>query len=78
MGTSAALRVVLSREPSAREPLAPFGLFSYRVDDHRRLMGGAVSNAGNLRAWALRELKLPDDPAIIEKMLSQRNAPWQA
>ena len=75
VGTSAALRVVLNREPAARDPLAPFGLFSYRVDAERRLMGGAVSNAGNLRAWALRELKLPDDPAVIEKSLSTRNAP---
>jgi gluconokinase len=75
VGTSAALRVVLNREPGAREPLAPFGLFSYRVDARRRLMGGAVSNAGNLRAWALRELKLPDDPADIEKSLSARNLP---
>ena len=75
VGTSAALRVVLNREPSARQSLAPFGLFSYRVDARRRLMGGAVSNAGNLRAWALRELNLPDDPAAIEKLLSTRNRP---
>jgi gluconokinase len=77
VGTSAALRVVLTREPEPKQPLAPFGLFSYRVDDRRRLMGGAVSNAGNLRAWALRELKLPDDPAKLEKLLSSRNRPLE-
>ncbi len=75
VGTSAALRVVLNREPAPRQRLAPFGLFSYRVDARRRLMGGAVSNAGNLRAWALRELRLPDDPAAIEKLLGKRSRP---
>jgi gluconokinase len=39
------------------------------------LLGGAVSNAGNLRAWAIRELKLPDDPATIEKRLGARTSP---
>jgi len=73
VGTSAALRVVLEKKP-ARGPLAPFGLFGYRVDEARRLLGGAVSNAGNLRAWALRELKLPDD-AAIEKAFAQRPCP---
>jgi gluconokinase len=75
VGTSAALRVVVAKEAVAKEPLAPFGLFSYRVDDRRRLLGGAVSNAGNLRAWAIRELKLPADPAVMEKLLSKRSAP---
>jgi len=51
VGTSAALRVVLAAKPPAKGALAPFGLFCYRVDDRRRLLGGAVSNAGNLRAW---------------------------
>jgi len=75
VGTSAALRVVLDSEPGAKKPLAPLGLFSYRIDGDRRLMGGAVSNAGNLRAWALRELKLPGDPKLIEKQLSARPGP---
>jgi gluconokinase len=75
VGTSAALRVVLATPPPARGPLAPLGLFCYRVDAKRRLLGGAVSNAGNLRAWALRELKLPDDPAKIERALAARPGP---
>jgi gluconokinase len=74
VGTSAALRVVVQSEPAKGKPLAPFGLFAYRVDARRRLLGGAVSNAGNLRAWALRELKLPAD-AEIEKLLSKRATP---
>ena len=75
VGTSAALRVVLKGKFSARAALAPFGLFCYRVDESRRLLGGAVSNAGNLRAWALRELKLPEDAAAIEKALAKRMGP---
>lgn len=70
VGTSAALRVVI--EGKFSEP--PFGLFCYRVDEARRLLGGAVSNAGNLRAWALRELKLPD-AARIEKTFAKRQGP---
>ncbi|HEV3272072.1 MAG TPA: FGGY family carbohydrate kinase [Candidatus Methylacidiphilales bacterium] len=75
VGTSAALRVVVAARPGAHEPPAPFGLFAYRIDARRRLVGGAVSNAGNLRAWAIRELKLPADPAVIEKLLGARSRP---
>ncbi len=75
VGTSAALRVVVAGKPAAHQSLAPFGLFAYRVDGHRRLLGGAVSNAGNLRAWALRELNLPDNPATLEKLLRARTEP---
>jgi gluconokinase len=74
IGTSAALRVVLN-DPPARKPMAPLALFAYRVDAKRQLLGGAVSNAGNLRAWALRELNLPDDSAQLEKLLAARPLP---
>jgi len=71
VGTSAALRIVREGE----EAKAPFGLFAYRVDARRYLVGGAVSNAGNLHAWCLRELKLGHDAAAIEKQLAARPAP---
>lgn len=71
VGTSAALRVM--RE--GRTARAPFGLFCYRVDARRFLVGGAVSNAGNLRAWCLRELKLESDPLALEHLLAERAAP---
>ncbi len=64
VGTSAALRV-MRQGTKAR---APFGLFCYRVDAERYLVGGAVSNAGNLRAWCLRELSLPDAETIEERL----------
>ena len=75
VGTSAALRVVVRAGANEKKLLAPFGLFAYRVDSARRLVGGAVSNAGNLRAWALRELKLPADLAEQEKLLAARTTP---
>ena len=78
VGTSAALRIVIDEGaqagPKSRALPAPFGLFGYRVDARRRLVGGAVSNAGNLRAWALRELKVPSE-AAIEKALAARPLP---
>lgn len=68
-GTSAAIRVI----SSAKNPKVPFGLFAYRVDADRWLIGGAISNAGNLRAWALQNLQLPDDEAL--EILFQKNPP---
>ena len=68
VGTSAALRVM--RE--GQEARAPLGLFCYRVDAARFLVGGAISNAGNLRAWCLRELKLPEK---VEEALAEQPAP---
>ena len=57
----------------ARSRPFPFGLFCYRVDAERHLIGGAVSNAGNLRAWCLRELRLDDSQ--IERQLAARPLP---
>ena len=70
VGTSAALRVVRSSGPVT----APLGLFCYRLDPQRFLVGGAVSNAGNLRSWCLRELQLPD-AAATEIALANRPSP---
>lgn len=63
-GTSAAVRAV----PSADASL-PFGLFRFVIDQNRQLLGGAVSNAGNLRAWCRRELRLPDDERSLDQLL---------
>jgi gluconokinase len=71
VGTSAALRLVA---PGLPRRLAP-GLFCYRVDGARCLLGGAISNAGNLRAWSLHQLRLPDDNATIEQALARRMLP---
>jgi gluconokinase len=74
VGTSAAVRIMY-RTGERAPARAPLGLFCYRVDAERHLIGGAVSNAGNLRAWCLRELHLPDDPGIIEEVMAKRRTP---
>lgn len=69
VGTSGAVRAI-----SGRETAPPFGLFRFVVDQHRALLGGAVSNAGNLRAWCRRELQLPPNDQEIERVLRQSTA----
>ena len=70
VGTSAALRVMRAGA-SAK---APFGLFCYRVDSSRFLVGGAVSNAGNLRAWGISNLQT-GSPDLLERQMSRRLRP---
>jgi len=70
-GTSAALRVVCDG-PRAT---APFGLFCYRIDAERTLVGGAISNAGNLRAWCVRELNFVHTAEALEAELARRRLP---
>ncbi|MEM7405860.1 MAG: FGGY family carbohydrate kinase [Pseudomonadota bacterium] len=53
-GTSAALRIV----KRGRKASAPYGLFAYRIDRRRYLLGGAISNAGSLHAWSLDRLRI--------------------
>ena len=69
-GTSAAVRIVRDHGPAR----APYGLFCYRIDEHRHLIGGAISNAGGLRAWCLDRFRLPDE-ATIECELARRPGP---
>lgn len=57
IGTSAAVRMMETEKANAGNPTS-FGLFRYAVDRERTVLGGAVSNAGNLRRWCLRELRL--------------------
>ncbi len=56
VGTSAAVRMMEDGRTEIRT--TPFGLFRYAVDDRRMVVGGAVSNAGNLRVWCARELRI--------------------
>jgi gluconokinase len=59
LGTSAALRVVTT-QPSA----PPRGLWRYRVDRRRSIVGGATSEGGNVWAWCQDVLRLPNDAAV--------------
>lgn len=60
VGTSGALRVVAPGTPAETPP----GLFVYRVDERRSLVGGALSNAGSLYAWLVRTLRAPDAASL--------------
>jgi gluconokinase len=65
MGTSAALRVVLPG-PLGPHPAMPRGLWRYRVDAARALVGGATSEGGNVLAWCRRTLALPRGDAALD------------
>jgi len=66
-GTSGALRIVLSDQKKVE---VPNGLFHYRIDDQRRIIGGAISNAGNAREWCIENLALPNDPVTLEQAIA--------
>ena len=59
VGTSAALRLVLSAVPKV-----PTGLWRYRIDARRALVGGATSEGGNVLAWCRDLLALPAGDAL--------------
>lgn len=67
VGTSAAMRVVLPVQ-EGMERLPP-GLWLYRVDETRGLLGGSLNNGGNVFAYLREVLVLPDD-AELEKEMS--------
>jgi gluconokinase len=89
IGTSSALRVVTS-EPVEQ---VPQGLWCYRVDRQRALLGGAMSEGGNIYAWLGRILNLeaiadleqalaelpPVGPELIflPLLLGERSPGWQ-
>ena len=63
IGTSAAVRMVETDLERQQTPL-PFGLFRYVVDADRTLVGGAISNAGNLHQWCGRELRVKENEPV--------------
>ncbi len=69
MGTSSAVRTVVTQ---ADLPLPP-GLWCYRVDRRRSLLGGAMTEGGSVYAWLRKTLKLEgiDD---LEKALARMPA----
>jgi gluconokinase len=73
IGTSAAVRMMETNQGRTQGP-TPFGLFRYAVDLDRTVLGGAVSNAGNLRRWSLRELRVSEATSHTEKTLSRAAA----
>jgi gluconokinase len=55
VGTSGAMRVVFAGDPPGK--LAP-GLWSYRADQHRTVVGGALSDGGGLMQWITESLNV--------------------
>jgi gluconokinase len=66
VGTSGAMRAVVE---SARVEI-PEGLWCYRVDRKRYVLGGALSDGGGAWDWMKRNLALPQDDAQIEAQLA--------
>ncbi len=66
VGTSGAMRAVIESETVQ----IPDGLWCYRVDRKRFILGGALSNGGDVYAWMRRTLALPAE-AEIEHLLRQ-------
>ena len=58
VGTSGAMRVAYNGEPP---PKIPDGLWCYRIDRKRIIIGGALSDGGGLYRWLEDNLKLPKD-----------------
>ncbi len=59
IGTSGAMRVAVR----AASVDIPEGLFCYRLDAERLLVGGAFANGGNVFAWAQNSLQIGDREA---------------
>jgi len=67
IGTSGAMRVAWAGEPPAA---LPAGLWCYRVDHRRVVVGGALSDGGGLYDWLSDSLKLGADTEANEAALS--------
>jgi gluconokinase len=63
VGTTGAVRVV---QPDV--PEVPAGLWCYRVDQRRALLGGATSEGGNVYAWMRDTLRLGEAEAIEQAL----------
>lgn len=71
VGTSGAMRVVLDEPPKN----IPDGLWCYRVDHQRAILGGALSDGGGLLDWLRANLNLPKNAeSIIAKRLPARSS----
>ena len=69
IGTSSAMRVAF--EGSVPNEI-PKGLWCYRIDHKRIIIGGALSDGGGLYKWLKDNLRLRDDNDFIERELGKR------
>lgn len=72
LGTSGAIRIVSHAPctPTGEPETAalPRGLWQYRVDSGRALVGAAFSDGGNVHAWMRQTLNLPTDEQIEQAL----------
>ena len=64
VGTSGAMRVAVEAEKVD----IPSGLFCYRIDKQRFLVGGAFANGGNVYAWESETLQLGERKAMSRRL----------
>jgi gluconokinase len=69
LGTSGAIRVLWDIRREALDPDPPAGLWRYRVDGYRPLIGAAFSDGGIVYDWMQRTLRLPEN---AENLLAGR------
>jgi gluconokinase len=70
MGTSSAMRVVVAPEQVEPEQ----GLWLYYVDRKRALLGGALSEGGNMLVWLKNTLQVPDLAQLDQQLASMEPA----
>lgn len=70
MGTTGAMRVVVG--PELKQ--VPDGLWLYRVDAARALLGGATTEGGNVFAWMKTLLQLPEGDALEAALAARKPA----
>jgi gluconokinase len=66
VGTSGAMRIAYHGEPPNK---IPAGLWCYRVDRERVVIGGALSDGGGLYEWLKENVQLP---ATAERIIAKR------
>ncbi len=69
VGTSGAMRVAFTGGPPKQ---IPAGLWCYRIDRRRVIMGGALSDGGGLYGWLKDNLKLAGTDDEIENKIAER------
>jgi gluconokinase len=67
IGTSGAMRVLWEADPPAA---LPAGLWCYRADGRRIVVGGALSDGGGLYSWMLEALSFGGETEDMERALA--------
>lgn len=67
VGTSGAMRVMGKTD----KPSVPWGLWCYRANRSRFVMGGSLSNGGLLFEWMTETLRLEGGPEAVERGLAE-------